>query len=446
MFGSVARAAATADTQRCTSPGDDDDNDDAFPTARNQDPALPATNIWFEVGGRPDFRPPAARRSRKRPLPQAALSFGTKSAFSAQTLAVATFAQDFREASKARKRARTETGSDAEARGKDRMKPARGSLLRASDLTSSSAAASIAPHYSWETWYDYSKLDEIVKRAVSAKINLTDLAQPASPKPKTAAEKSAAERERHTTGNSQAGDSINPATTLLERLRSELMVSSSRKASKASAGTAGAANAAASTLHQAGSRSSAPKQSAGGASSAKRGPKGRAGPPSDAALAATKRLFSELDTETSYLDHAPKIPRTSMEEKLYSDYFSASKSKYKSRIARFVRDAQGKHDVANTMITPSYQYEIERSADSERMDQLQKKSRFSFKGDGIVAVSQVIDVFCQGLLHEATRAARRRHPHAALAGDEKPYLSLSQDDMNEALQHLGWDVPRLKLK
>lgn len=209
---------------------------------------------------------------------------------------------------------------------------------------------------------------------------------------------------------------------------------SSKPASRGKASASSKASS--SSIAGKGPAASMPAGALNSASSApKRGQKARASNSANGADAPNKkRLFSELDANTSFLKHEPKVPRTSLDEKLYSDYFSASKSKYKSRIARFVREAQGRGEVASTAIATN-RAGADANVDNDRMDLLQKKSRFSFKGDGIVAVSQIIDVFCQGLMHEAKRGARvRENVH-----DPNKLVSLTKEDLQGALGVLGWD-------
>jgi len=143
-----------------------------------------------------------------------------------------------------------------------------------------------------------------------------------------------------------------------------------------------------------------------------------------------KRLFSELDPTIGFLEHEPKLVRTTLEEKACSDFFLASKSKYKSRSAKFLREVQGDKEIKGTEIN-------QESRKSNKMKQLNDKSRFSFKNDGVCAVNQVIDSFCQGFVHEAKRAARKRQ-NMTYHDDEKGIVLVKQD-LVVALKVLGWD-------
>jgi len=152
----------------------------------------------------------------------------------------------------------------------------------------------------------------------------------------------------------------------------------------------------------------------------------------------------EAPGESHYYENVPAVvPRGGGGRKVYSDYFLASKNRYKARVTKFVRNAQA----------------IQRSSNTSEptTDHLQSKSRFSFKQDGIVAVSQVIDFFCTGLFHEAIRTARNRSklapgssnqvgkgsPAPLISSSSSPAssssgLSLEPRDVYMALQSLGW--------
>jgi hypothetical protein len=118
------------------------------------------------------------------------------------------------------------------------------------------------------------------------------------------------------------------------------------------------------------------------------------------------------------------VPRAAEGRKVYSDYFLASRNRYKARISKFVRHAQttarGK---PATVVATSTAAPGSASAKSA-------KSRFSFKQDGILAVSQVIDMFCEGLFHEAVRSANAK-PHFGLP-------ALEPQDIQDALTAMGW--------
>ncbi len=147
-----------------------------------------------------------------------------------------------------------------------------------------------------------------------------------------------------------------------------------------------------------------------------------------------------------------KILRPAPDKRVFSDYFLASKNKYKARITKFVRTAQLGGEVAETAIQAGMG-QVEKN-DQDRLRSLASKSRFSFKRDGIVAMSQVLDLFCQGLFHEIVRRAKERaEKSTALKGKKKgtnskeknnkkdelpPSFILGTDDVQDALQALGW--------
>lgn len=143
-----------------------------------------------------------------------------------------------------------------------------------------------------------------------------------------------------------------------------------------------------------------------------------------------KRAFPSLSPSQGFYDVVPaKAPGTSMDRKATSDFFSASKSKYKSRIAKFVRATQqaGTSEVKSTAIALE---------DSTKLTHLRDKSRFSFKHDGIAAVGQVVDIFTESLMHEALALAWKRNEAAGV--DKDAVLEVRDADLEQALEKLGW--------
>mmetsp|Transcript_17473 Transcript_17473/g.28246 ORF Transcript_17473/g.28246 Transcript_17473/m.28246 type:complete len:229 (+) Transcript_17473:373-1059(+) len=134
----------------------------------------------------------------------------------------------------------------------------------------------------------------------------------------------------------------------------------------------------------------------------------------------------DWDSSASYYSFRPaKIPKVSDGHLLASDFCLAAKNKYKSRVTKFVRVAQSDGELAQTSIDNSEAFTESRAQAHEN------KSRFSFKQDGIVAVSQVIDIFCDGLIYEAMRVAKSR---AASGGTPE----MTPQDVQHALMELGW--------
>ncbi|CAK9078124.1 Uncharacterized protein SCF082_LOCUS37409 [Durusdinium trenchii] len=142
-----------------------------------------------------------------------------------------------------------------------------------------------------------------------------------------------------------------------------------------------------------------------------------------------------MDPSLDYYEHLPaQIPRASEGRKVYSDYFMASKNRYKARISKFVRNVQTGGEVATTAIATGSGSDMH---DDSKIETFQKKSRFSFKHDGVVAVSQLIDIFCQGLFHEAMRQAEKRKEQEVKEEVAEP-CALTPQDIQDALKCLGW--------
>jgi hypothetical protein len=116
------------------------------------------------------------------------------------------------------------------------------------------------------------------------------------------------------------------------------------------------------------------------------------------------------------------VPRAAKGRKVSSDYFLASRNRYKARISKFVRHAQTTAKSEAATVSDSTPTPRVASANIA-------KSRFSFKQDAILAVSQVIDVFCEGLFHEAARSA---------STNPVGLPTLEPQDIQNALTALGW--------
>lgn len=191
-----------------------------MPSTRDEDPALPATSVWFGLGGRPDFRPAASKQSRKRPLPPAAPQRKLKSRFQERALALATFADVTQD-----EETSLTSGNDRGVSATNKSSPTdRNKRVATQGLRSTDEYA--PPHYSWETWYDYSKVDDIVKKAVSSKINLAELRGPvADSKHSTSAKSPTAvlvtpEKEKSVSPSSTSS-APNSAKSILDELQRE---------------------------------------------------------------------------------------------------------------------------------------------------------------------------------------------------------------------------------
>lgn len=187
--------------------------------------------------------------------------------------------------------------------------------------------------------------------------------------------------------------------------------------------------------------------------------------------------------EHFYLQVPAKLPQAEATRKVYSDYFLASANPYKARIAKFVRNSQTEHSHIHAVSKLSAEehdakystqtnynsskYHKNDKKEKERQS-IEKKHRFSFKRDGIIALSQVIDLFCAGLFHEASNNARKREPKlkaskkptvpidfepAISQGDDfkvpkrgEPVRSLLVSDIQHALDQLDWGLPCIEEK
>ena len=164
-----------------------------------------------------------------------------------------------------------------------------------------------------------------------------------------------------------------------------------------------------------------------------------------------------------YLSQTPaKLPRSESTRKVYSDFFLASTNPYKARIAKFVRYAQtgnnlnhqtdDENDSKNIELSGMpYRLKIRKEKKTEKhLLARASKRRFSFKRDGIVSISHIVDIFCAGLFHEASNCASRREMKEASTnnkyddnrGNDRIKV-IKVSDIQYALDQLDWRCIRL---
>jgi len=137
------------------------------------------------------------------------------------------------------------------------------------------------------------------------------------------------------------------------------------------------------------------------------------------------------DMPSTYYANCPAtvVRRKNAADKLASDFFLASKNQYKARITKFVRTVQTGGELAETSIAKN-KFET-MLHDPTKLQTLEKKSRFSFKRDGIVAVSNLVDVFCDAMLFELKNIVRQKHADGQIP-------EFTSEDVGKAVARLGW--------
>mmetsp|Transcript_9489 Transcript_9489/g.10930 ORF Transcript_9489/g.10930 Transcript_9489/m.10930 type:complete len:244 (+) Transcript_9489:126-857(+) len=117
-----------------------------------------------------------------------------------------------------------------------------------------------------------------------------------------------------------------------------------------------------------------------------------------------------------------------------SEFFGTTKNKYKSRITKFVRNAQlsiSSEDKRSDLETTA---SVRKSSLSSEKD---LKTHFSFKQDAVKAIGDVIDVFTDELIRESITNAMRRHASSVATTKGEQVLELDPQDIQLSLKSLG---------
>mmetsp|Transcript_17335 Transcript_17335/g.22109 ORF Transcript_17335/g.22109 Transcript_17335/m.22109 type:complete len:298 (-) Transcript_17335:903-1796(-) len=120
------------------------------------------------------------------------------------------------------------------------------------------------------------------------------------------------------------------------------------------------------------------------------------------------------------------------EKLLASEFFGATKNKYKSRITKFVRAAQ----VSIASESGKARGESNKLRGASVSSEKDLKTHFSFKQDAVNAIGDVIDVFTDALISTSIQRAMNRQ-RDIYSSDERENTLLGAEDIQNSLKSLG---------